>query len=308
MTTPSPTPGPAGSPTTQMRLESLWERGLPVDEPRREQRGEGLPEELRSRYGGPLLVPLRDDRPTIIANFVASLDGVVALGTGRNAGGGVISGFSDPDRFVMGLLRAAADVIVMGSGTAGGTSSASWTPAHVHPASGPAFVAWRAAMGLQPQPTVVIVTATGDVTVGRDGWNDPNVPIVVATTGAGAARLGGTDLARHVAIEPIARGDRVGPDDIAGLCASLGARLVLCEGGPHLMGDLVAGDLVDELFLTVAPQLVGHVDGRLGLVEGVGLPAEDARWYELASVKRSGDHLFLRHRRRSDPDAAVPSP
>jgi riboflavin biosynthesis pyrimidine reductase len=295
MTTPSDTARSAESPTTQAGLESLWEL-----EPRDgERRGGGMPAELRFHYGGELLIPLHHDRPTIIANFVATLDGVVALGTGKDAGGGVISGFNDPDRFVMGLLRAAADVIVMGSGTARGASSGYWTPAHVHPASGPAFARWRESMGLKAHPTAVIVTASGDVSVGRDGWNDPNVPIVVATTARGAARLRGMDLASHVVIESIARTDRVGPDEIAALCASLGARLVLCEGGPHLLGDLVAGDLVDELFLTVAPQLVGHtLEGRFGLVEGLGLSARDARWYELVSVKRSGDHLFLRHRRR----------
>jgi riboflavin biosynthesis pyrimidine reductase len=282
-------------------VETLWNLDPSAGEGPGDERGtsgDAEPGELEARYDGPLRIPLRADRPTIVANFVATLDGVVALGTGGDAGGGVISGFNDADRFVMGLLRASADVIVMGAGTAAGSSSSYWTPAHVHPASGPAFTRWRAAMGLAPNPTVVIVTASGDVAVGRDGWADPDVPIVVATTAAGAARLRASDLASHVAIEPIASGDRVGSAEIAALCASLGARLVLCEGGPHLMGNLLAGDLVDELFLTIAPQLVGHSAGRLGLVEGLGLPAA-ARWYELVSVKRSGDHLFLRHRRRT---------
>jgi riboflavin biosynthesis pyrimidine reductase len=279
-------------------IETLWELDPPSAERPARRRGDGQPTELEAGYGGRLRIPLRPDRPTIIANFVATLDGVVALGSGPDAGGGVISGFSDPDRFVMGLLRASADVIVMGAGTAGGSSSAYWTPGHVHPASGPALARWRATMGLAPNPTVVIVTASGDVAVGRDRWADPDIPIVVATTVAGAVRLRARGLAAHVAIAPIALGDRVGPAGIAALCVSLGARLVLCEGGPHLMGDLLAKDLVDELFLTIAPQLVGRVDGRLGLVEGLGLSAADARWYELVSVKRSGDHLFLRHRRR----------
>jgi riboflavin biosynthesis pyrimidine reductase len=56
---------------------------------------------------------------------------------------------------------------------------------------------------------------------------------------------------------------------------------------------------VDELFLTLAPQIVGRGEGgRLGLIEGVELSAEGARWHELASIKRDRDHLFLRYRRR----------
>jgi riboflavin biosynthesis pyrimidine reductase len=300
MTTRSPTPRAARDPAPIAGLESLLE----LEPPTGDVRGGGMPAGLASRYDGPLLVPLRPDRPTIIANFVATLDGVVAMGPGKNTGGGPISGFSEPDRFVMGLLRAASDILVMGSGTASGGSSGSWTPAHIHPPSGQAFAEWRTSMGLEPHPTTIIVTASGDVSVGRDGWNDPNVPVVLATTVGGAARLRASDLASHVVIEPIARGDHVAAEEIAALCASLGARLVLCEGGPHLLGDFVEGDLVDELFLTIAPQLVGRaLEGRLGLVEGLALSPDDARWYELVSVKRSGDHLFLRHRRRPRTDA-----
>jgi riboflavin biosynthesis pyrimidine reductase len=81
------------------------------------------------------------------------------------------------------------------------------------------------------------------------------------------------------------------------LVGRLGARLALCEGGPHLLAELVADDLVDELFLTIAPQLVGRDGDRLGLVEGLSLRPADARWQDLVSARRSADHLFLRYRR-----------
>jgi riboflavin biosynthesis pyrimidine reductase len=59
---------------------------------------------------------------------------------------------------------------------------------------------------------------------------------------------------------------------------------------------VVRSDVLDELFLTVAPQIVGHGSGdRLGLVEGIALPPSDAPWFELASVRRSADHLFIRY-------------
>jgi riboflavin biosynthesis pyrimidine reductase len=64
-----------------------------------------------------------------------------------------------------------------------------------------------------------------------------------------------------------------------------------------VVGSLVAADLVDEIFLTLAPQVIGRAGDRLGLVEGVGLAPGEARWHELASVKRAGEHLFLRYRR-----------
>jgi riboflavin biosynthesis pyrimidine reductase len=79
--------------------------------------------------------------------------------------------------------------------------------------------------------------------------------------------------------------------------ASGGARLILCEGGPHLIGDLLGAGLLDELFLTVAPQLAGRDEGkpRLALVEGAAFDVGAAPWANLGSVRRSGDLLFLRY-------------
>ena len=53
--------------------------------------------------------------------------------------------------------------------------------------------------------------------------------------------------------------------------------------------------------MTIAPQVIGHATGRLGLVEGIGLAPEEARWQDLVSVKRAEDHLFLRYHRTSSP-------
>jgi len=263
-------------------------------------RGLGMPAELERRYGGPLLVPLRDDRPAVIANFVSTLDGIVALGGGDLSGGGLISGFHEPDRFVMGLLRALADIVVVGAGTVRGSTDHAWIAEHVHPRSAEAFAAWRAEMGLPPKPTTVIVSASGDVRLEHPGLNDPAIPIVVATTVAGAERLSDQRTAGrsdHVSIEALGSGTSLPGDDIVALGGRLGARLILTEGGPHLLGELVESHVVDELFLTLAPQLVGRRGAeRLGLVEGLALSPDSARWQELRSVRRSTDHLFLRYR------------
>ncbi len=276
-------------------LEPLWEGHAPSGT---RVRGAGMPTALRSRHGGDLLVELRDDRPTLIANFVTTLDGIVALGSGNLTGGGHISGFHEPDRFVMALLRAVADVVLVGAGTVRGSSNQNWIAEHVQPSSAGDFVEWRDAMGLARHPTTVVVTARGDVPAGHPGLNDPSIPVVIATTPGGADRLGSAALPAHVAVRPMGHGAKIGGDDLVGLLADLGARLVLSEGGPHLLGQLVRADLLDELFLTLSPQLVGRDGpGRLGLVEGLGLGPEAGRWQRLQSVRRSGDHLFLRYRR-----------
>ncbi|MEH0580458.1 hypothetical protein QBA54_39845 [Streptomyces sp. B21-108] len=64
-----------------------------------------LPRALAALYGGDLGFP----EPCLYANFVASLDGVVALGPEYPSSGSTISGREPADRFVMGLLRACAD-------------------------------------------------------------------------------------------------------------------------------------------------------------------------------------------------------
>ena len=73
---------------------------------------------------------------------------------------------------------------------------------------------------------------------------------------------------------------------------------MLCEGGPHLIGDLLAAGVLDELFLTIAPQLAGRdkAKPRLGLVEGTAFAISEAPWATIGSVRRSGEHLFLRYK------------
>jgi riboflavin biosynthesis pyrimidine reductase len=79
-----------------------------------------------------------------------------------------------------------------------------------------------------------------------------------------------------------------------------GHRVVLTEGGPHVMGELIKAGLLDESFLTISPVLAGR-DGetRLGMVEGVELLPGAGVWTRLLSARRHGDHLFLRYGLRS---------
>jgi riboflavin biosynthesis pyrimidine reductase len=73
--------------------------------------------------------------------------------------------------------------------------------------------------------------------------------------------------------------------------------LILVEAGPHLMGDFVAERCLDELFLTLAPQIAGRDDAgeRPGLVAGKRFAPDDSRWATLVAIKRADDHLFLRY-------------
>lgn len=242
---------------------------------------------------------LRPDRPTLVANFVSTLDGVVAFDTDESTGGGEVSGFFAPDRFVMGLLRAMADVVLVGAGTVRSAPSHEWTARRVHRPSSELYAEWRSRLGgLARQPTTIVATAGGGLDPGHPGLSAADVPVIIATTEAGARRLGAVRFAGNVRVEVAGTGKQVAPARLVEIADATGARLILCEGGPHLIGDLIRAGLLDELFLTIAPQIAGRDDqrARLGFVEGVAFSVAGAPWADLLSVRRANDHLFLRYR------------
>jgi riboflavin biosynthesis pyrimidine reductase len=258
-----------------------------------------MPAGLADRFPGELTVDLDYERPTIIANFVSTMDGVVSLGPGEpNAGGGEISGFSEADRFMMALLRCLADVVVIGAGTMRVGRRQVWTAAHIQPALAAVFAAWRSELWLSEQPTTIVVSASGNLDAAHAGLNAPGVPVIVATTPAGAERLARLPLRPNVRVAAVGDDEHVPAGALLELIRGTGARLALCEGGPHLFAEILRARLVDELFLTVAPQVAGRdaTTHRLGLVEGALFGEGRGRWAGLASVRRAGDDLFLRYR------------
>jgi riboflavin biosynthesis pyrimidine reductase len=275
-------------------LSALYEAPLPPDGSIRA----GLPTDLRQAYDGDLAIPLRTDRPTVIANFVETLDGAVALDRDGHSGGGAVSGFSSTDRFVMGLLRAMADVVLVGAGTLRASPGTGWTPGRAYPQAAASYRDLRARLGLSPDPTTLVVTARGDLDPTHPAFRDATVTTVIAAPAAAAERLRTAGLRDGIRIEPLGNGEAVSFAALIDLAGRLGASVILTEGGPHVLAGLAAAGLLDELFLTVAPQLVGRdrAAQRLALLEGVAFGPEQARWGQLASVRRGGDDLFLRYR------------
>jgi riboflavin biosynthesis pyrimidine reductase len=259
-------------------------------------RGGQLPERLRARYGGELAIPLHAHRPTVVVNFVSTLDGVTSYNTTDAAGGGEISGFFEPDRLVMGLLRALADVVLIGAGTLRADTGGAWTAQAVHPDSDADFGTLRASLGLRANPLTAVLTASGSVDLAHPGLGDPSVEVLIITTEVGATALRRQPVPAHVQVRAVGEG-AVAPAAVLAVLAERAARLVLCEGGGHLFGELVATHLVDELFLTVAPQLAGRsaTTPRLSLIEDTAFTVTDAPWGRLIDLRRAGDHLFTRY-------------
>jgi riboflavin biosynthesis pyrimidine reductase len=248
-----------------------------------------LPEQLVQLYGGSLSLP----RSCLYANFVSSIDGVVALEGGRAPSGGIISRRSEADRFVMGLLRAFADAIVVGAGTVRAEGGrALWTPEFIFPAGAAGFQQLRRSLKGNRTPQLVIVTASGGLDPCQAALEAG--ALVLTTRSAELALRARLPSASRVLA--ISDGSRLEPTDVMAALRAEGYRVILTEGGPKLFGQFVEAGLVDELFLTLSPALAGHSEGQsFGLIEGVYFGRE-LRPAQLYSIRRGGDYLFLRYR------------
>jgi riboflavin biosynthesis pyrimidine reductase len=266
-----------------------------------------LPEDLRILYSGDLRFPAHADHVYVVANFVSTLDGVVSFQIPSESGGGGISGFNAADRFIMGLLRASADAVVVGAGTLRDTAAAHlWLAEHVYPEARDLYRRYRRAVLKKSEPPLnVIVTGSGIVDLQKSVFHTPAVRTIIITSPKGRERLAGNDLKSHPSVEARVlddAGDRINPVSILKLLHDeFAVKRLLHEGGPRFFGDFIAHGCVDELFLTVAPQLAGRdlKRQRPGLISGTEFTPQMAPWLKIVSVKQSGDHLYLRYALRN---------
>lgn len=213
------------------------------------------------------LPPAERDR-WVAVNMVSSVDGVVAVDgvSGSLGGEGDLAGFR--------ALRAAADVILVGAGTA---RAEQYGPPQVQAAARAA----RVARGQTERPAVAVVSRSLDLE-GAERLLDGDARVLVVT--AGAADRGRRDelAARGVTVVEVGDVDV----DLAGALDALAARgmgRVLCEGGPSLTHDLLVSGLVDELFVTVAPTVVGGDGPRIAgaaLPTPIGLSLREGRLHD----------------------------
>jgi riboflavin biosynthesis pyrimidine reductase len=245
-----------------------------------------LPPDLERIYGRLGFAP-----QVLYANFVASIDGVVALGPTPSAGS-VISGRDPADRFLMGLLRACADAVVLGAATLRATPGHLWTPGHVAPAFSEPFAALRATLGRAPEPRLVLFTARGDVDLDHVAIQH-GATVVTTEAQAGALRR---RLPESCDVIAVGSGERVDVRSAVGELRSRGYETLLTEGGPHLTGELLRSGSLDEIFLTISPVIAGRGEQqRLGMVAGVELLPAAGAWTRLVSARRHSDYLFLRY-------------
>lgn len=219
------------------------------------------------------------ERPWVLANMVASLDGSAAV-QGR------AGGLSHPaDRNLFLLLRGLADVILVGAAT---VRQERYGPAHL-----PEDVQrTRAAEGRRPVPDIAVVTRSLDLDLdGRLFAESPadRRPLVVTCTRSDDRRRAEVGEVADV----IVAGDEA--VDVGAALATLrrrGAAVVLSEGGPALLGQLVHGGFLDELCLTLAPVMGGDP-----LPISTPAPTTGLVGFRLGHVLTTDSNLFLRYER-----------
>ena len=194
------------------------------------------------------------ERPYVVANMVASADGRATLGGRSGPMGG------EADRELFHALRASVDAVLAGTGTVR-------TERYGRLVRDPARRERRVAAGLEADPLAVLVTRRGDVPWEAPLFSAPEQRVAICTPTPLEAP---GDAAAHVQVVLVQDGEATAALGLARLRETLGVRSVLCEGGPLLLGALLAAGVLDELFLTVAPVVAGP--GERGVVEGVALP------------------------------------
>lgn len=211
---------------------------------------------------------LHPSRRHLRINFVASLDAAVEVG-GRS---GPLGGPADRAAFM--AMRAVADVVLVGAGTA---RAENYSPVRL-PADAQAR---RRSRRQSDRPPLAVITARGDLS-SRARLFEPDREVIVFTTDPVAAHR--PDLAEVARVETCGV-DAVDVREVVARLHGRGLGRILCEGGPALTRTLFASGLVDELCLTLAPVLAGEGHHRLseawegetgrfalsGLLEGDGM-------------------------------------
>ncbi len=220
--------------------------------------------------------PESGGRPWVYLNMICSADGAAHLG-GRTHGLG-----GEADRLAFHRLREYCDVVLVGAGTVR-------VEGYGPPRLSPEAQGRRAARGLAAVPRLAVVSARLHLDPQSRVFQDPaRPPLVFTVSQADPDRLAAL---REVAEVVPCPGSRLDLAACLGWLGERGVRRVLCEGGPTLNAALLEAGLVDELFLTVAPRLVGGPAGRI--VSGPG--GLDTR-LQLEELREHRGELLARYR------------
>jgi riboflavin-specific deaminase-like protein len=229
--------------------------------------------------------------PKVLVNFAITADGKTSTRCRTP------SGFtSSRDKRRLSEIRALGDALLVGRNTVA-------TDGMGMGISSPDLRAERMAAGKPPSPLRIIVSARGRFDVTWKVFANSDSPLILCT----ADKIPERTVKRFPSFVKILEFPK-GKIPIEGLLGMLlarwGVRKIVCEGGPSLFKSLLQADVVDELYLTVAPVIFGGnaAVSLTGLPEGF-LPQE--RRFRLKSLETQGGEAYLHyHRDRRGSSAA----
>ncbi|MGN6161165.1 MAG: pyrimidine reductase family protein [Marmoricola sp.] len=213
----------------------------------------------------------------VVGHMVGGLDGSARV-SGRV---GALS--TPPDQVLFRRMRVIADVVLVGAET---VRREGYGPVRLSAQERED----RVGRGQSPVPPLAVVSRSLTLDWSAPAFTEADVRTYVITCEAADPRQRG-EAARHAEVI-VAGADRVDPVAALTALAERGHVVVLCEGGPHWLGDLVAADRLDELCLSIAPKIGG--DDLPVCVTPEGSPL---RAFRLAGAMLEEDTLFLRYER-----------
>lgn len=216
------------------------------------------------------------ERPYTVVNFISSADGRASF-KGRSGPLG-----DEADRAVFHELREHADAVLAGTGTLA-------TEHYGRILGRPERRQRRIQRGLPAEPLACIITRRGQVPRDLPLLDCAEARVVLFTAGSPPDTRG---WAADVTVHQVSDEDTLLASSLHILRREHGVRVLLCEGGPTLFGALLADSLVDELFLTVAPKLVG---GGHELPMALGAEPGEMKGLAIRWLLERDGSLFLRY-------------
>ena len=217
----------------------------------------------------------------VTGHMVAGLDGTASVD------GRVGSLSTKPDQELFRRMRQIADIVLVGAET---VRREGYGSVRVDEEA----QAQRQSQGQSPTPPIAVVSRSlafdWTAKVFADAPEDARTHVITCAAADPERRAEAEKFAEVI----VAGDDRVEPAAAMAALAELGHRVVLCEGGPNWLGELVAADRLDELCLSIAPLMGGDP-----LPVSVTPPGAGLAEFELKGVMGEDDTLFLRYERKT---------
>lgn len=229
-----------------------------------------------------LTFPKIPSRPFFYSNFVSTIDGKVQVTTPNQSEYWPIGSKLDYQTLLE--LRSHADVLIHGRTTATGFGT-------LNSLSKEEFKKMRKKAGKKKPIVYLILTRNPDSVISY--LKNPNLPVIIITTEN--ARITSKSYP-GIEIERIGK-NNIDIKKLSSFLHKKGFTDILVEGGPKTLGAFFTDNLIDEVFLTIAPKIFGNSDNStLTMVEGTLFAPKDIKKLKLISLQQVEDEVYLRYR------------